>query len=397
MKVLQINSVCGIGSTGRIAVDLYKALEKNGHECCIAYGRGTAPEGIKTIKIGKKFHVYYHCLMTRITDRHGFYSKYATKKFIKEAKAFNPDIIHLHNIHGYYINIKLLFEYLKDSGKPVLWTLHDCWPLTGHCSYFDFAGCTRWKKQCYKCPQKSSYPKSLLLDNSYCNFQYKKSLFTCLDHLTLVTPSEWLKNIVTRSYFRNNTCNVIYNGINLDVFHHVESDLRKKYSLDGKKIILGVASVWEERKGLNIFLGLSKKLPTDFQIVLIGLSAKEIKKLPSNILKIKKTKDLNELVSWYSTADVYFNASVEETMGMTTVEALACGTPVLTFNRTAVPELVSESCGKVLSDVKVTAAFKALVDTNWNNYTYDNCRNQAKKYDELTFASKYLEIYNKMP
>ena len=190
MKVLQINSVCGVGSTGRIATDLYKVLEEQGHECVIAYGRGTAPEGIKTIKIGTDFDNYMHVAKTRIFDKHGFGSTKATKEFIEKVKAYDPDVIHLHNIHGYYINIEILFNYLKEANKKVIWTLHDCWAFTGHCSHFDYIGCDKWKDECEKCPQKKEYPSSILKDNSNWNYEKKKQIFTSVNNMTIVTPSD---------------------------------------------------------------------------------------------------------------------------------------------------------------------------------------------------------------
>ena len=190
MKVLQINSVCGVGSTGRIATDLYKVLEEQGHKCKIAYGRGTAPEGIDSIKIGSNLDNYYHVFKTRVFDKHGFGSVNATKKFIEEVKDYDPDIIHLHNIHGYYINIEILFNYLKEANKPVIWTLHDCWAFTGHCSYFDYVGCNKWKSGCYNCEQKGEYPSSKVLDNSKLNYEKKKELFTSVKNMTIVTPSK---------------------------------------------------------------------------------------------------------------------------------------------------------------------------------------------------------------
>ena len=174
LKILQINSVCGFGSTGRIVTDLYKVIEEQGHECVMAYGRGMVPEGFKTIKIGSNFDNYMHVAKTRVLDKHGFGSTEATKKFVEEVRKYNPDIIHLHNIHGYYINIEILFNYLRESGKKVIWTLHDCRAFTGHCAYFDYVGCNKWKNECKECPQKKEYPSSKLLDNSIWNYKRKK-------------------------------------------------------------------------------------------------------------------------------------------------------------------------------------------------------------------------------
>ena len=235
MKVLQINSVCGVGSTGRIAADIHRVLKQNGHESKIAYGRGEA-KGVSsddTIKIGTDRDIYAHVIQSRLTDRTGFYSKSATKKLIRSIEEYNPDVIHLHNIHGYYINIKLLFDYLKKAGKPVVWTLHDCWAFTGHCAYFDYCGCEKWKTGCEKCPQLSQYPKSFA-DSSKRNYLDKKQIFNGINNMTIVTPSKWLEKLVKQSYLGNYNTQVIYNGIDLTVFKPTVSDFRGRYGLENK-------------------------------------------------------------------------------------------------------------------------------------------------------------------
>ena len=356
MKVLQINTVCGTGSTGRIATDMYDILKENGHECCIAYGRGDAPAGYNTIKIGNKYDIYYHALMNRITDKHGFYSGAATKKFIKQVEEYNPDVIHIHNIHGYYINIEILFNYLKQSNKPVIWTLHDCWSFTGHCAYFTYVGCDKWKLGCYDCPQLDTYPSSKVFDNSKENYQNKRRLFTGVSNLTIVTPSQWLAGLVKESYLGEYPIQVINNGIDLDVFKPTESDFRKQYGLENKHVILGVANIWDKRKGLDDFIELSKQLDDEKQaIVLVGLSDKQLKTLPKNIIGIKRTNSTKELAEIYTAADVFFNPSKEETFGLVTIEAMACGTPAVVLDKSASPEIVRlYSFGKVLDKVCIS-------------------------------------------
>lgn len=347
MKILQINSF-GSGSTGRIVVDLYKALEKNGHECIIGYGRDQIERDVKSIKIGTSIDKYIHGAKTRIFDAHGFSSTKATKEFIKKVEEYNPDIFHLHNIHGYYINIKLLFRYLKDSKKPVIWTLHDCWAFTGHCAYFDFIGCNKWKSKCGNCIQKHSYPSSKLIDSSRRNYLKKKDLFTSLDNMTIITPSKWLANLVKESFFSKYNIQIINNGIDLNIFKPTKSNFRDKYNLKDKFVILGVANVWDKRKGFETFIKLAKRLDNNSIIILVGLDNKQIKMLPQNIIGIRQTKNIEELVEIYTAVDVYVNLSVEETMGLTTVEALACGTPVIVNNATAMPEIVDKDCGIVV-------------------------------------------------
>ena len=332
MKILQINSVCGVGSTGRIATDLYKVSEEQGHQCKIAYGRGTAPQGIDSIKIGSNLDNYMHVLKTRIFDKHGFGSVNATKKFIEEVKEYDPDVIHLHNIHGYYINIEILFNYLKEANKPVIWTLHDCWAFTGHCAYFDYVGCSKWKNGCNKCPQKEGYPTSKVFDNSKLNYEKKRELFTSVKNMTIVTPSKWLANLVKESFLGKYPVEVINNGIDLDIFKPTKSYFREQYGLEDKFIVLGVASVWEERKGLKYFVELSKELSDDYKIVVVGVTEKQKKELPNNILAITRTNNVKELAEIYTVADVFVNPTLEDNFPTTNLEALACGTPVISFN-----------------------------------------------------------------
>ena len=277
MKVLQINSVCSYGSTGRIAVDLYTLLESQGHECMIAYGRRTAPANVKTIRIGSSFDNYRHVALTRLTDKHGFSSRNATKKLIEDIEGFDPDIIHLHNIHGYFINMEILFHYLSQANKPVVWTLHDCWAFAGHCSYFDYVQCDKWKSGCFDCPQKGKYPKSLVRDNSAWNYHEKMELFTSIQDMKIVTPSQWLADLVKQSYLKKYPVNVIHNGINLDAFKPTSSDFKTRYHIENKKVVLGVASVWEDRKGLKYLEKLSADLGDEYAVVIVGVTESQKK------------------------------------------------------------------------------------------------------------------------
>jgi putative colanic acid biosynthesis glycosyltransferase len=393
MKVLQINSVCGYGSTGRIATDIYKVLEEQGHECVIAYGRGTAPEGIKSIKIGTKLDNYMHVTKTRLLDMHGFGSTKATNKFIEKAKQYNPDVIHLHNIHGYYINIELLFNYLKEANKPVVWTLHDCWAFTGHCAYFDYVGCDKWKNGCHDCPQKNCYPQSLLKDNSKNNFEKKKELFTGVKNMTIVTPSKWLAGLVKESFLKDYNVKVLNNGIDLNIFKPTESNFRQKYNLQDKFIILGVASVWEERKGIKYFLELSKLIDSNCRIVLVGLNDKQLEQLPGNVVGIKRTSNVQELTEIYSGADVFVNPTLEDNFPTSNLEALACGTPVITFNTGGSVESVDESCGVVIAKGDIIRLIEALKILNDSNLGEIDCTNKSRSFDKNDKYKEYIDLY----
>lgn len=394
MKVLQINSVCGVGSTGRIATDLYKVLEEHGHKCKIAYGRGNAPEDIDTIKIGTNFDNYLHVFKTRMFDEHGFGSVDATKKFIEEVKKYDPDIIHLHNIHGYYINIEILFEYLREANKPVIWTLHDCWAFTGHCAYFDFVGCDKWKYGCEKCPQKSAYPTSKTKDNSKLNYEKKKKIFTSINNMTIVTPSNWLANLVKESFLGEYNVEVINNGIDLDVFKPTESNFRKKYDVQDKFIILGVASDWSERKGLKYFIELEQKLSEQYKIVIVGVNKKQKDELSKNIISITRTNNPKELAEIYTSADLFVNPTLEDNFPTTNIESIACGTPVITFETGGSSESINNKCGFIVKEKNTIEIKNGIKQLKENQISTNECMKHAKNYDKYKRYRDYIFLYN---
>lgn len=359
MKILQINSVCGTGSTGKIAVDNYKKHKQQGIESWIAYGRGESKNCDHTIKIGTNFDVYYHGIMTRIFDKHGFASKTATKEFIEKIKKLNPDRIHLHNIHGYYLNIEELFKYLKGCGKEIIWTLHDCWAFTGHCAHFEFVGCDKWKIECTKCPQKKTYPISNFLDNSKWNYGKKKELFSGIKNLKIITPSKWLAGLVKESFLKEYSVEVVYNEIDREIFRPRESNFRKRYNLEGKFIILGVASPWSKRKGFDDFVRLSKLISDNERIVMVGLNKKQLKNLPKNIIGIERTNNQKELAEIYSASDLFFNPTYEDNYPTVNLEAMACETYVITYNSGGAPETIkNNNYGKVVDKGDIRSILK---------------------------------------
>lgn len=394
MKILQINTECNMASPGRIAKDLYKLLEEHGNECAIAYGRGDAPDDIKTIKIGNSLDIYSHLLKTRVLDKQGFGSYSATKKLIKDIKEYNPDIIHLHNLHGYYINIHVLFNYLKEANKPVIWTLHDCWAFTGHCAYFDYIRCNKWKEKCYECQLKGEYPSSKLFDHSALNYIKKRELFTSIKNMTIVTPSKWLADLVKQSFLGKYSVKVINNGIDLSIFKRINNNLREKYNLKDKFIILGVANVWNERKGIKYFYELSNKLDDSFKIILVGLNEKQLKELPSNILGITRTKNIIELAEIYNIADVFVNPTLEDNFPTTNLEALACGTPVITFNTGGSVECINNECGIVVEKNDLKKLIKVIIDLKYKNLDSKSCIKKGSVYNKKIKYSNYLTLYN---
>lgn len=360
MKVLMINAVCGIGSTGRICTDIAQELSSQGHEVKIAYGRiKEVPEPFKkyAILIGNDLGVKLHALRTRLTDGHGFGSKSATKAFLQWAEDYQPDLLWLHNLHGYYLNIEMLFDWIKKHPKmEVKWTLHDCWAFTGHCAFFSFAKCGQWENGCTACVQKSGYPSSFV-DRCKTNFQRKKAAFTGVNNMRLIVPSYWLANLVGKSFLKDYPVEVCYNTINKNVFKPTPGDFRQRYHLENKKIVLGVASTWDRRKGLEDFCTLRSLLDESYAIVLVGLSEKQIKNLPDGILGIKRTNSPAELAQIYTAADVFVNPSREETFGMTTIEAKACGTEAIVYQDTACEEIVNK-----LGGIAVPADVQSLYD-----------------------------------
>ncbi len=332
MKVLMINSVCGVGSTGRICTDIADMLLEQGHECKIAYGRNSVPEKYKDIayRIGGCCDVYCNALKARLFDNDGFNAVQATKKLVKWVKEYDPDVIHLHNLHGYYLNVKILFEYLKTCGKKLIWTLHDCWAFTGHCTHFQSPRCDSWKTSCGNCVRVKDYPKALF-SHAKRNFMRKKTLFCGVPNLTIITPSKWLAEHVKQSYLRDYPIQVINNGIDLSVFKPTESNFKEKYGLKNKSVILGVANIWGKQKGFNDFLELAKLIDDRHCIVLVGVNDKQMKKLPSNIIGIKRTDSTTELAEIYTAADVFFNPTYEDNYPTVNLESQACGTPVVTY------------------------------------------------------------------
>ena len=334
MKVLIINSVCGIRSTGRIATDIAKEYIAQGHTCRIAYGREQVPEAFRDIsyRIGSDWGVRLHALFARLLDNEGFSAKQATKNLLKWANYYNPDVLWLHNIHGYYINIELLFDWIKSRPEmQVNWTLHDCWAFTGHCAYFSYAGCEKWKTQCRNCPQKKDYPQSLLADSSAENFLRKQKAFCGVKDMTLISPSKWLADLVKQSFLQEYPVEVRHNTIDQSVFKPTPSDFREKLGLGDKKIVLGVASVWDRRKGLADFVRLSSLLPEEYQVVLVGLDESQGKTLPDNIVQISRTNSAQEMAEIYTAADVFVNLTYEDNYPTVNLEAQACGTPCLTY------------------------------------------------------------------
>ncbi len=390
MKVVQINTF-SYKAAGNIMMNLHNAMINEGIESYVAWGRGRKAENKHEYYMNDDLGVKMHGLYTRITDKHGFASVSSTKKLLKWIDNINPDIIHLHCIHGYYINIELLFNYIKEKNIRVIWTQHDCWAFTGHCAYFDAAGCEKWKNGCRNCKQLDTYPSSKIIDNSLWNWNMKKNLFSDLN-MTIVTPCHWLSKVIKNSYLGNYQIRVIYNGIDTEIFKHTNSLFKEKYHLEDKKIILGVASEWTERKGLRDLLKLNEILDLDkYKIVIVGVTNKQKKKLKNNIIALNRTENIQELVDIYSASYIYFNPTYEDNFPTTNLEALACGTPVITYKTGGSPEcIINKKNGAIVNKGDINNVKSLILNNSFNNKDIFDFNIFSKN----SMIRSYISLYN---
>ena len=393
MRILLINSVCGTGSTGKIIADIVNLLKKSGHEAKVLYGVGEAKGVIPqdAVKTANQWDYYLHNGLSRITDHAGLYSRKATYRLIQEIKIYAPDLIHLHTLHGYYINYEILFDFLKKANIPVAWTLHDCWPFTGHCTNFSAIGCKQWRDKCIDCPQLHRYPKCWFTGDAEKNFIRKKTAFTGLQNLVITAPSHWLADQISASFLKDYPVQVIPNGIDRSIFHPQGGDLRERYGLQGKKIVLGVANVWSKSKGTDDMILLSRMLDDAYQIVMIGLTSKQMEDLPKEIIGIQRTKNQQALAQWYSEADVFVNPTYEETFGLTTVEAQACGTPVVVYETGGCPETVTYGNGTIVPQGNLEKLKEAVVNVVCAGKHADSFA--IKLFDKELVYQEYFHLY----
>lgn len=393
LRVLQINAV-PYGSTGGIMFSLADVLEAKGdHVLCttgFSWRKCERSDYFMTSNILEKT---IHTYLARITGRIGCFSYLATLNMIRKISEFNPDIIHLHNLHGWFVNIPMLFKYIKETNTPVIWTFHDCWPFTGHCPHFTMINCDKWKTGCYDCPQHLSYPKSYF-DCSKLMYSKKAIWFSDVKNLTIVTPSQWLSNLVKLSFLKDYSVKVINNGIDLNIFHPIKSDFRKNNELEEKHIVLGVAYAWDNRKGLDVFIELSKRLDNNYKIVLVGTDDEADKLLPKNIISIHRTKNQKELAEIYSAADVFVNPTREDNYPTVNMEALACGTPVVTYKTGGSGEIPDKKCGTVVpyndSEALISEVKRVCLQ---KPYSEKACLERAKSFDMNNCFQEYEQLY----
>ncbi len=402
MRIVEINLMLK-GSTGRIMTNIAKKAREPGHEVrtysthCFnrKYTRlEAAPEG--HTYFGTFLENTFHYAMAQFTGRNGCHSRLGTGQMLRGIKRFKPDVIHLHNLHNFCVYVPGLFRFLKKQNTPVIWTLHDCWAFTGHCCYFTLAKCDKWKTGCHDCGEIGVYP-AVKVDRSREMYEKKKAWFTGVPNMTIVTPSQWLADLVKESYLKDYPVKVIRNGIDLNLFKPTESDFRERYGLEGKIVLLGVAYGWGRRKGLDVFLELAKRLDDRYRIVLVGTDDKVDKELPENIISIHRTHNQAELAEIYTAADLFVNPTREDNYPTTNMEALACGTPVLTFRTGGSPEIPDETCGAVVGCDDADALISEVIRiTETHPYTTEACLNRAKAFDMNHRFEEYVKLYEEI-
>ncbi len=416
-KLLQINPVLRTStSTGRIMKEIGELAIANGWESYVAYSKGR--DGLPgstsiPVPVGNKASVAWHGLQTRILDRHGLGSVLATKRFIEDIRRIRPDIIHIHNIHGYFLNYRILFDFLSHSGIQVIWTVHDCWLYTGHCYHYMYAGCDRWKTGCGHCPQRWKFPRSLLADRSARNFRDKRDAFCSMpeDRLTIVPVSDWMRSEMSESFLKDYRFQVIHNGIDTDVFSPqpaLESEVRRCYGLGDRHVILGIASIWSEEKGLNDFVEMAARLDSDEVIVLVGMDRKQLDDVLSRcgrtalgdrMVAVKRTADVHQLAGLYSTADVLVNPTWQDNYPTVNLEAISCGTPVVTYRTGGSIEAVAGDTGFVVEQGDIEGLVDAVrrVETLGKAHFRDACRSRAvKEFRKEDRYAEYIELYERL-
>ena len=394
MTVIQINAG-NFGSTGGIAKGINSVARREGMQAYMAYPRRSDNKKKEQfdILIGTRVERKICCKLGKFTGSNEWLSWLATLFFLLKVKKINPDCIHFHNLHDNYINLSMLFHYVKRRNIKVIWTLHDCWAFTGRCPYFTLSGCDRWKTGCGECRYPSGQYPPAYIDTTRKQWKFKKRWFEGVKQLTVVTPSEWLADLAKDSYLREYPIKVINNGINLAVFKPTPGDFRKKIMGNGY-LLLGVSFGWSYRKGFDVFVELAKRLPGEYRIVLVGTDAETDKQLPENIISIHRTHNQKELAEIYSAADLFVNPTREENYPTVNMEALACGTPVITFKTGGSPEIIDETCGSAVECDDVDALEKEIIyRCEVSPFNREACLNRAESFDMCKRFEEYIKLY----
>ena len=395
MKIAFINSVAGFGSTGKLVSTLSMMDEVDGK---VYYGRKKDSSNAISMRFTGDIGNVTHAIGTYLFDDHGFHNAMETKRMLKDLDEFNPDIVHLHNLHGYYVHVGVLFDYLKRKNKKVIWTLHDCWSFTGHCAHYDGIGCDKWKSKCYDCPITNEYPFSWNKHNVTKNYERKKEVFTSIkDNLTIVTPSYWLEEQVKQSFLKECHVMTIHNGINLNDFKYTESSFREKYHLEDSFIVLAVASVWDMTKGIEDLKELANSLPENIKLVVVGGTLSSNTTTIENALCIPRTNTVKELCEIYSASDAFINLTKQDTFPTVNIEALACGLPVITYKTGGSPEILTEKTGIVVEKNNIEKMKEVLIELAKNNsFKIEDCIEVASHYSLDKMYESYLGLYKKV-
>lgn len=399
-KIFYISGAINFGAPGRIVEQIGLLAQKHGYEVLVAHSsRNENPTQLPHFAITTKYQEVFHAIGAKFLDLHGLLNTKQTKVLVERIKEFKPDIIHLHNIHGYFCNFKILFEYLDSIDTPVVWTMHDCWPFTGRCFHFVGVNCYKWKTGCYDCKAEAGYTVSKYVDRSKSLYALKKRLFSAVKNMTIVPVSDWQAAFLKDSFLKNHSIHTIHNGVDLAKFRPMDGNhLRKKHEIEGKFVLLGVASPWNTRKGLDDFFKLNEMLPHDgFTIILVGLKPEQVKKLPEGIIGITRTENQQELAEYYSMADCFVNLTYLDTFPTVNLEALACGTPILTYQTGGSPEAIDEQTGVVVEQGDLKQVVSALYSMKCKPLSSDLCRKRAEKYfDKNKCFEEYINLYDSL-
>lgn len=382
-RILFINSVCGFGSTGRIVADLSKSED---YDSLICYGRKKDFANVNSYKFANFFDNAFGALGTILFDNNIKICSLATKRLIKKIEEFNPDIIHIHNLHGYYVNVVMLFDYLKKNNKPVIWTFHDCWPITGYCALSQYINCQKYSVKCENCPSGFSYPFSLFKQRVTKEFEIKKDIFNSLDNLTIVTPSKWLKGVIKNSFLSSQKIAVVNNGIDLTKFKKV-CEKNKKFTC------LAIANIWTKYRGIDELKKIAKLLDKDIDLVVVGSQSDQV----AGAKSIEHTNSIEELVKLYSSSHVLLNPTLEDNFPTINIESLACGTPVITYRTGGSPEIIDDKTGIVV-EKKEVESFARTINGLKNNYYFlsKDCIDRSKNFSKDNMIIGYRKIYESL-
>lgn len=396
MRVLQINANFGFSSTGLIVKDIADQIKKDGLEPFCAYQKTNAPVN-NGYQIGNKFDWKLHAFFSRILGRQGYYSYFATKKFLKYIDKIKPDVIHLHNLHSNYININLLLKFIAKKDIPTIITFHDCWFFTGKCFHYVDFSCDRYKTGCGKCPKKKAPPKSLIFDFSSQVLKNKIKRLTAIPRLKIIGCSDWICNEAKNSLLKDCDISRIYNGVDINVFCPKNTEnLRNELGASDNFLVLGMANKWFLDQNISLIEKV-KTLPNT-KLILVGCNENQLRFLKENhseVIGVGFVKDREELARYYSVADVFVNLTFADTLPTVNMESICCGTPVITYDGCGSPELVDKDCGVIVKKGDTDGIINAL--NNIRETDFSDCyKIGQEKFDKNKCYKEYIKEYSRL-